>query len=76
MGVGAALITLPLWSTSAAQVTAPSAIGHAVLHRADGLAAWALRPYDPKPVGEVVHVDHFGNQPWRDENSGRMRRGD
>jgi nitroreductase len=65
-GLGAALITLPLWSTFLAR-------------RALGLP-WSVNPcavvplgwpkgrYGPttrRPVGEVVHLDRFGNQPFR-----------
>jgi nitroreductase len=65
-GLGAALITLPLWSTFLAR-------------RALGLP-WTVQPcavvplgwprgrYGPttrKPVGDVVHVDRYGNQPFR-----------
>jgi nitroreductase len=65
-GLGAALITLPLWSTFLAR-------------RALGLP-WSVQPcavipmgwprgkYGPttrRPVGEVVHLDRFGNQPFR-----------
>ncbi len=65
-GLGAALITLPLWSTFLAR-------------RALGLP-WTVSPcaviplgwprgrYGPttrKPVGDVVHVDRWGNQPFR-----------
>jgi nitroreductase len=65
-GLGAALITLPLWSTFLAR-------------RALGLP-WTVQPcavvplgwprgrYGPttrKPVGDVVHVDRYGNQPYR-----------
>jgi nitroreductase len=67
MGLGAALITLPLWSTT-------------VVRRILGLPAsvmpccivpmgWPRGRYGPttrRPVGEVVHLDRFGNQPWRD----------
>lgn len=65
-GLGAALITLPLWSTFLAR-------------RALGLP-WSITPcavvplgwprgrYGPttrRPVGEVVHLDRYGNQPFR-----------
>ena len=65
-GLGAALITLPLWSTFLAR-------------RALGLP-WTITPcavvplgwprgrYGPttrKPVGEVIHLDRWGNQPFR-----------
>src|SRR3954451_9908618 len=66
-GLGAGVITLPLWSTFLAR-------------RALGLP-WRVQPcavvplgwprgrYGPttrKPVGSVVHLDRFGNQPFRD----------
>jgi nitroreductase len=65
-GLGAALITLPLWSTFLAR-------------RALGLPwnvtpcaviplGWPRGRYGPttrKPVGEVVHLDRWGNQPVR-----------
>jgi nitroreductase len=65
-GLGAALITLPLWSSFLAR-------------RALGLP-WTVQPcavvplgwprgrYGPttrRPVGEVVHLDRYGNQPFR-----------
>ena len=65
VGLGATLVTLPLWSTVAAR-------------RALGLP-WTVTPccvvplgwprgrYGPttrKPVGAVVHLDRYGNQPW------------
>ena len=65
-GLGAALITLPLWS-------------HFLARRALGLP-WSVTPcavvplgwptgrYGPttrRPVGEVVHLDRYGNQPFR-----------
>jgi nitroreductase len=65
-GLGAGLITLPLWSTFLAR-------------RALGLP-WSVNPcavvplgwprgrYGPntrKPVGEVVHLDRYGNRPFR-----------
>jgi nitroreductase len=64
-GLGAALITLPLWSTW-------------LVRRALGLpwrvTAWAVVPlgwpigrYGPttrRPVGEVVHLDRYGHQPF------------
>ena len=66
VGLGAALITLPLWSTFLAR-------------RALGLP-WSVNPcavvplgwpkgkYGPttrRPVGEVVHLDRYGNRPFR-----------
>lgn len=64
-GLGAALITLPLWS-------------HFLARRALGLPfsvspcavvplGWPKGRYGPttrRPVGDVVHVDRYGNQPF------------
>jgi nitroreductase len=64
-GLGAALITMPLWSTFVAR-------------RALGLPwnvtpcavipiGWPIGRYGPttrRPVGEVVSLDRFGNRPW------------
>jgi len=65
-GLGAALITLPLWSTWLAR-------------RALGLPwnvspcavvplGWPKGKYGPttrRPVGDVVHMDRYGNRPYR-----------
>jgi nitroreductase len=70
-GLGAALITLPLWSTFLAR-------------RALGLPwnvspcavvplGWPVGKYGPttrRPVGEVVHVDRYGNQPFKTTTPG------
>ena len=64
VGLGAALITLPLWS-------------HFLARRALGLPwnvspcavvplGWPRGRYGPttrRPIGELVHLDRFGNQP-------------
>jgi nitroreductase len=66
VGLGASLITLPLWSTT-------------VVRRLLGLPisvqpccavplGWPRGRYGPttrKAVGEVVHLDRYGEQPWR-----------
>jgi len=66
MGLGASLITLPLWSTT-------------VVRRILGLPlsvqpccavplGWPVGRYGPttrKPVGDVVHLDRYGNRPWQ-----------
>lgn len=66
MGLGASVITLPLWSTT-------------VVRRILGLPlsvqpccavplGWPVGRYGPttrKPVGDVVHLDRYGNRPWR-----------
>ncbi|MBY0274374.1 nitroreductase family protein [Candidatus Binatia bacterium] len=70
-GLGAALITLPLWSTFLAR----RALGlpWSVTPCAVVPIGWPKGRYGPttrRPVGEVVHVDRYGNQPFRDA-SGR-----
>ena len=65
-GLGAALITLPLWSSLLARRTlglpwnvAPCAVIP---------LGWPRGRYGPttrRPVGEVVHVDRYGNRPFR-----------
>lgn len=65
MGLGASLITLPLWSQRAAR----RALGlpHAVTPCCVVPLGWPRGRYGPttrKPVGEVVHLDGYGNRPW------------
>ena len=65
-GLGAALITLPLWSTFLAR----RALGLPwnVTPCAVVPLGWPRGRYGPttrRPVGEVVHVDRYGNQPFR-----------
>jgi nitroreductase len=65
-GLGAALITLPLWST----ILARRALGlpWRVTPCAVVPLGWPRGRYGPttrRPVGEVVHLDRFGNQPFR-----------
>jgi nitroreductase len=73
-GLGAALITLPLWS-------------HFLARRALGLPfsvspcavvplGWPKGRYGPttrRPVGEVVHLDRFGNRPFLGAPAGGAR---
>jgi nitroreductase len=66
MGLGASLITLPLWSVTAIR----SLLGLPITVMPCCLVplGWPRGRYGPttrKPVGEVVHLDRFGNQPWR-----------
>jgi len=70
MGLGASLITLPLWSTT-------------VVRRLLGLPVsvqpccavplgWPRGRYGPttrRPVGDVVHLDRYGQRPWMDSTS-------
>lgn len=65
MGLGASLITLPLWSTTAAR----SALGLPVSVQPCCMVplGWPRGRYGPttrKPVGEVTHLDRYGNRPW------------
>src|SRR5215216_1862257 len=65
-GLGASLITLPLWSTFLAR----RALGlpWSVAPCAVVPMGWPRGKYGPttrKPVGDVVHLDRFGEQPWR-----------
>ena len=65
-GLGAALITLPLWSTWLAR----RALGLpcSVTPCAVIPLGWPQGRYGPttrRPVGEVVHLDRFGHQPFR-----------
>jgi len=66
MGVGAALITLPLWSVTAAR----RILGLPIRVRPCCIVpmGWPMGRYGPttrKPVGDVAHLDRFGRQPWR-----------
>jgi len=66
MGLGASLITLPLWSATSAR----SALGLPISVQPCCVVplGWPRGRYGPttrKPVGEVVHLDRFGQQPWK-----------
>jgi nitroreductase len=65
-GLGAALITLPLWST----ILARRVLGlpWSVSPCAVVPLGWPRGRYGPttrRPVGDIVHVDRFGNRPFR-----------
>ena len=65
MGLGASLITLPLWSVTMSRRT----LGLPVNVQPICIVplGWPRGRYGPttrKPVGEVVHLDTFGNRPW------------
>lgn len=65
-GLGAALITLPLWSTFLARriLGLPWSVNPCAVVP----LGWPKGRYGPttrRPVGEVVHLDRFGNQPFR-----------
>ncbi|MBV8159754.1 MAG: nitroreductase family protein [Acidimicrobiia bacterium] len=66
MGLGAALITLPLWSTTSARRIL--GLPASVLPCCIVPMGWPRGRYGPttrKPAGEVVHLDRYGNRPWR-----------
>jgi len=65
-GLGAALITLPLWSTFLSRRALGLPWG--VTPCAVVPIGWPRGKYGPttrRPVGEVVHLDRYGNQPFR-----------
>lgn len=73
-GLGAALITLPLWSTFSARrilglpwnVTPCAVIP----------LGWPLGNYGPttrRPVGDVVSLDRFGNRPWAGKGTADLK---
>lgn len=66
VGLGASLITLPLWSATVARriLGLPLSVQPCCVVP----LGWPRGRYGPttrKPVGEVVHLDSYGNQPWR-----------
>lgn len=66
VGLGASLITLPLWSTTVARraLGLPMSVTPCCIVP----LGWPRGRYGPttrRPVGEVVHLDTYGNQPWR-----------
>ena len=65
-GLGAALITLPLWSTWLARRT--MGLPWNVTPCAVIPLGWPRGRYGPttrRPVGDVIHLDRYGNQPFR-----------
>jgi nitroreductase len=65
MGLGAGLITLPLWRVGSARRTL--GLPHAVTPCCVVALGWPQGRYGPttrRPVGEVTHLDTYGNQPY------------
>ncbi len=65
-GLGAALITLPLWSTFSARriLRLPWSVTPCAVIP----LGWPLGRYGPttrRPVGEVVSLDRYGNRAWK-----------
>jgi nitroreductase len=66
VGLGAALITLPLWSTFAARRIL--GLPWSVTPCAVVPLGWPTGRYGPttrRPVGDVVSLDRYGNRPWQ-----------
>lgn len=66
MGLGASLITLPLWSVTAARKTLGLPLS--VTPMCIVPMGWPKGRYGPttrKPVEEVVHLDAYGNRAWK-----------
>lgn len=66
MGLGASLVTLPLLSVTAARraLGLPVSVTPACVVP----LGWPRGRYGPttrRPVGDVVHLDRYGEQPWR-----------
>ncbi len=67
MGLGASLITLPLWSVTSARRTLDLPLS--VTPCCVVPLGWPRGRYGPttrRPVREVVHLDRFGNRAWLD----------
>jgi nitroreductase len=67
MGLGASLITLPLWSVTSARRTLK--LPRTVIPFCIVPLGWPRGRYGPttrKPVAEVTHLDTYGNRAWRD----------
>jgi nitroreductase len=67
MGLGASLITLPLWSQTSARRTLH--LPHSVTPCCIVPLGWPSGRYGPttrKPVEEVTHLDAYGNRAWLD----------
>jgi nitroreductase len=66
MGLGASLITLPLWSSTSARsmLGLPMSV-HPCCVVPLGWPRGRYGPTTRKPVGDVVHLDRYGDQPWK-----------
>ena len=75
-GLGAALITLPLWSTFS--VRRILGLPWNVTPCAVVPLGWPIGRYGPttrRPVGDVVSLDRYGHRPWRGVDPGVGPRG-
>ena len=67
MGLGASLITLPLWSvTSARRILGLPLTVTPVCVVPLGWPRGRYGPTTRKPVDEVIHLDSYGNRAWKD----------
>ncbi len=71
VGLGASLITLPLWNTAAVRrvLGLPLNVSPACIVP----IGWPRGRYGPttrRAVGDVVHVDTYGNRPWEGRRLG------
>ena len=67
MGLGASLITLPLWNVRSARRIL--GLPHGVTPCCIAALGWPRGRYGPttrRPVGDVAHLDRFGQRPWVD----------
>lgn len=67
MGLGASLITLPVWSVASARRTLK--LPHSVTPCCVVPLGWPRGRYGPttrKPVTQVTHLDTYGNRAWSD----------
>ena len=67
-GLGASLITMPLWNLATARkvLGLPRSVTPACIVP----LGWPRGKYGPttrRPVGDVVHLDRFGDQPWKND---------
>ncbi|MFN8050088.1 MAG: nitroreductase family protein [Acidimicrobiales bacterium] len=66
VGLGASLITLPLWSSTSARRILGLPVS--VMPCCIVPLGWPQGRYGPttrRPVGDVVHLDRYGTQPWK-----------
>ncbi|MGA2528849.1 MAG: nitroreductase family protein [Acidimicrobiales bacterium] len=76
IGLGGALITLPLWSHTVARRILKLPIG--VEPCCIVTLGWPTGHYGRKarkPVGAVAHLDGYGQKPWRDEDPAQRVKG-
>ena len=71
MGLGASLITLPLWSVTLARRTLGLPVNVQPVCMVP--LGWPRGRYGPttrRPVGDVVHLDRYGNREWQGKEIG------